>query len=74
MTTDRVYREAMSAVEAIAELKANSGTSLIPPWSKPSTVVVRERATAISAADEVRAVLASAPGPREIPAANTVAG
>jgi HD-GYP domain-containing protein (c-di-GMP phosphodiesterase class II) len=74
MTTDRVYREAMSAAEAIAELKANSGTQFDPAVVDAVDVVVRERATAISAADEVRAVLASAPRPREIPAANTLAG
>jgi HD-GYP domain-containing protein (c-di-GMP phosphodiesterase class II) len=74
MTTDRVYREAMSTAEAIAELKTNSGTQFDPTVVEAVSVVVRERAMAISAADEVRAVLASAPRPREIPAANTVAG
>jgi HD-GYP domain-containing protein (c-di-GMP phosphodiesterase class II) len=74
MTTDRVYREAMSAAEAIAELKGNSGTQFDPAVVDAVDVVVRERATAISAADEVRAVLASAPRPREIPATNTLAG
>ena len=36
MTTDRVYREAMSPAEAIAELKTNSGTQFDPDVSKPS--------------------------------------
>jgi HD-GYP domain-containing protein (c-di-GMP phosphodiesterase class II) len=73
MTTDRVYRGAMSAEEALVELRANSGSQFDPAVVDAVERVVQVRATASSAAaDEVRAVLASAPRPREIPAANTV--
>jgi HD-GYP domain-containing protein (c-di-GMP phosphodiesterase class II) len=74
MTTDRVYREAMSAEEALAELKQNAGTQFDPSVVDAVDKVVRGYAGEASAADEVRAVLASAPRPREIPAANTAAG
>jgi HD-GYP domain-containing protein (c-di-GMP phosphodiesterase class II) len=74
MTTNRVYRGAMSIEEAIAELRANSGTQFDPSVVTAVDAVVRGRMTTTSAADEVRAVLASAPRPREIPAANTAAG
>jgi HD-GYP domain-containing protein (c-di-GMP phosphodiesterase class II) len=74
MTTNRVYRGAMSTEEAIAELKANSGTQFDPAVVDAVDTVVRGSSERVSAADEVRAVLASAPRPREIPAANTAAG
>jgi HD-GYP domain-containing protein (c-di-GMP phosphodiesterase class II) len=74
MTTDRVYRGALSTAEAIAELTANSGSQFDPAVVSAVETVVRERATATSAADEIRAVLAAAPRPREIPAANTATG
>jgi HD-GYP domain-containing protein (c-di-GMP phosphodiesterase class II) len=74
MTTNRVYRGAMTDEEAIAELKVNSGTQFDPAVVDAVDTVVRGRTTPSSAADEVRAVLASAPRPREIPAANTAAG
>jgi HD-GYP domain-containing protein (c-di-GMP phosphodiesterase class II) len=71
MTTDRVYRGAMSQDEALAELQANSGTQFDPSVVAAVETVVQGRPAPESAADEVRAVLASAPRPREIPAANT---
>jgi HD-GYP domain-containing protein (c-di-GMP phosphodiesterase class II) len=71
MTTDRVYRGAMSQDEAIAELRDNSGTQFDPSVVAAVETVVQGRPEPESAADEVRAVLASAPRPREIPAANT---
>jgi HD-GYP domain-containing protein (c-di-GMP phosphodiesterase class II) len=74
MTTDRVYRGAMSTEEAMAELRENSGSQFDPAVVDAVDSVVRARATATSAADEVRAVLASAPRPREFTAANTAAG
>jgi len=74
MTTNRVYRGAMSTEEAITELRANSSTQFDPAVVTAVDAVVRGRMTSISAADEVRAVLASAPRPREIPAANTATG
>ena len=74
MTTDRVYRGAMPTDEAMAELRENSGSQFDPAVVDAVDSVVRARATATSAADEVRAVLASAPRPREFAAANTAAG
>jgi HD-GYP domain-containing protein (c-di-GMP phosphodiesterase class II) len=71
MTTDRVYREAMSVDEALAELTGHSGTQFDPAVVAAVHTVVRSRAASVSAADEVRAVLASAPRPREIRAAHT---
>ena len=71
MTTDRVYRPAMSVEEAVAELAEHSGAQFDPAVVTAVQTVVRARAASVSAADEVRAVLASAPRPREIPAAHT---
>jgi HD-GYP domain-containing protein (c-di-GMP phosphodiesterase class II) len=71
MTTDRVYRGAMSTDEAMAELHANSGSQFDPSVVAAVATVVRRRAVPATAADEVRALLASAPRPRDIPAANT---
>jgi HD-GYP domain-containing protein (c-di-GMP phosphodiesterase class II) len=71
MTTDRVYRGAMSTDEAIAELQANAGSQFDPSVVAAVETVVERRAVPTTATDEVRAVLASAPRPREIPAANT---
>jgi HD-GYP domain-containing protein (c-di-GMP phosphodiesterase class II) len=71
MTTDRVYRGAMSTDEAMAELHANSGSQFDPAVVAAVDTVVQRRAVPVTAADEVRALLASAPRPREIPAANT---
>ena len=70
MTTDRVYRGAMSTDEAMAELHANSGSQFDPSVVAAVATVVQRRAVPATAADEVRALLASAPRPREIPAAN----
>jgi HD-GYP domain-containing protein (c-di-GMP phosphodiesterase class II) len=72
MTTDRVYRGAMSPDEALTELRENSGTQFDPTVVGAVEHVVRGRVNQVSAADEVRAVLASAPRPRDLPAANTV--
>ena len=71
MTTNRVYRGALSLDEAVAELKANSGAQFDPAVVSAVDTVVQSRAASVSAADEVRALLATAPRPREIPAANT---
>jgi HD-GYP domain-containing protein (c-di-GMP phosphodiesterase class II) len=68
MTTDRVYRSAMSSDEAIAELTANSGTQFDPNVVQAVGSVVARGTTPVSAADDVRALLASTPRPREIPA------
>jgi HD-GYP domain-containing protein (c-di-GMP phosphodiesterase class II) len=60
MTTDRVYRPAMSRDDALAELAANSGTQFDPRVVEAlSRVVLRtEPATAAYAGDDIRAVLA----------------
>jgi hypothetical protein len=66
MTTDRVYRPAMPRSEAIAELEANSGGQFDPRVVAAVVKVVSEREVALSTADDVRAVLAGAPMPREL--------
>jgi HD-GYP domain-containing protein (c-di-GMP phosphodiesterase class II) len=68
MTTDRVYRSAMSSDEALAELTANLGTQFDPNVVEAVGSVVARGAATASAADDVRALLASTPRPREIPA------
>lgn len=62
MTTDRVYRKAMSREMALAELRANSGTQFDPVVVAALTTVVMTHHPEPSPADEVRAVLASAAG------------
>jgi HD-GYP domain-containing protein (c-di-GMP phosphodiesterase class II) len=66
MTTDRVYRPALSDEQAIAELEANSGTQFDPEIVAAVVKVAREREIRISASDGVRAVLAGAPAPSEL--------
>jgi HD-GYP domain-containing protein (c-di-GMP phosphodiesterase class II) len=68
MTSDRVYRAALPAAEALAELRANSGTQFDPRMVDALEKVVSQRRVAVSTTDDVRAVLASAPLPREISA------
>ena len=59
MTTDRVYRAAMSSEEALAELAAHAGTQFDPRAVVALTSVVRRfEPDAFTAADDVRAVLA----------------
>jgi HD-GYP domain-containing protein (c-di-GMP phosphodiesterase class II) len=60
MTTDRVYRAAMSREEAVAELRANSGSQFDPEIVDALIRVVMEPRTSSSATDEVRALLAGA--------------
>ena len=69
MTTDRPYRKAMSRDDAIAELRANSGTQF-----DPTVVVAVERVVSeyvqypylahVTATDAVAATLAAAPKPQ----------
>jgi HD-GYP domain-containing protein (c-di-GMP phosphodiesterase class II) len=68
MTSDRVYREAMPAEEALAELELNSGTQFDPKMVAAVKKVVSERRVVVSTSEGVRAVLAGAPLPREISA------
>jgi HD-GYP domain-containing protein (c-di-GMP phosphodiesterase class II) len=61
MTSDRVYRSAMSKQEAIAELVTNAGTQFDPAIVLALAHVVQHGEPMVGAADEVRAVLAGAP-------------
>jgi HD-GYP domain-containing protein (c-di-GMP phosphodiesterase class II) len=61
MTSDRVYRRALSSEQALAELAANSGAQFDPRVVAAITTVVRERDLAEPAVDEVRAILAGKP-------------
>jgi HD-GYP domain-containing protein (c-di-GMP phosphodiesterase class II) len=59
MTTDRVYRPAMSREQALEELAANTGTQFDPRCVEAITrVILRWEPTADHAADDIRAVLA----------------
>jgi HD-GYP domain-containing protein (c-di-GMP phosphodiesterase class II) len=59
MTTDRVYRDAMSREEALAELVTNAETQFDPVVVTALTSVIeRFEPQAFTAADDVRAVLA----------------
>jgi hypothetical protein len=68
MTSDRVYRPAMSREAALEELADNAGTQFDPRIAAAVAKVVLEREPATSAVDEVRALLASAPVPGEVSA------
>ena len=61
MTTDRVYRDALSRDEAIVELLAGAGTQFDPSVVDTLICVVHDLQGGITPADEVRAVLAGAP-------------
>ena len=61
MTSDRVYRRAMASGEALAELSKNAGTQFDPRIVDAVHRVVEAGRPVFSGADEVRAVLASAP-------------
>ena len=71
MTTDRVYRRAMGHSAALEELRAHSGTQFDPSVVEALGRVVQRDQVESSAADEVRAVLAGAPRPRELATAKT---
>jgi len=68
MTSNRVYRDAMTSDEALAELELNSGTQFDPRMVAAVRKVVSERRVVASTSEGVRAVLAGAPLPREISA------
>jgi len=61
MTSDRVYRSAMSKEAALAELAAHSGTQFDPVVVAALAKVVQHGEPVVNVADEVRAVLAGAP-------------
>jgi HD-GYP domain-containing protein (c-di-GMP phosphodiesterase class II) len=62
MTTDRVYRGAMSKEEALLELSANSGTQFDPDVVRALTKVVEQGEPTFAPVDDVRRVLANAQG------------
>jgi HD-GYP domain-containing protein (c-di-GMP phosphodiesterase class II) len=72
MTSDRVYREAMTSTAALAELESNSGTQFDPVVVSALSRVVQRGEPIVSSADEVRAVLASAPIRQEPSASSAV--
>ncbi len=65
MTSDRVYRSAMTREAAIAELEQHSGTQFEPRVVAALIRVVTKELVPNSASDEVRALLAGAPVPPE---------
>jgi HD-GYP domain-containing protein (c-di-GMP phosphodiesterase class II) len=64
MTTDRVYRSALSQEEALAELDCNAGTQFDPRLVAALFRVLEREQPAFSGTDEVRAVLAGATASR----------
>ncbi len=66
MTSDRVYRRAMPMEAALQELRDHSGTQFDPVVVEALIRVVAQYEPSSSAADEVRALLAAAPVPREV--------
>jgi HD-GYP domain-containing protein (c-di-GMP phosphodiesterase class II) len=61
MTSDRVYRSAMTPAAAVAELQSNSGTQFDPGVVSALSRVVERGEPIVSTATDVRAVLASTP-------------
>jgi HD domain-containing protein len=60
MTTNRPYRNAMSTADALEELRAGAGTQFDPAVVEALCTLIESGAPAVaSAADEVRALLAS---------------
>jgi HD-GYP domain-containing protein (c-di-GMP phosphodiesterase class II) len=68
MTSDRVYRAAMSKEAAIEELTANAGTQFDPVVVAALTKVVQKGEPMVATTDEVRAVLAGGAVQRELSA------
>lgn len=67
MTTDRVYRAALSKEAAIAELRSNAGTQFDPRVVSALIEVIEEGEPVITGSDEIRAILSgkSLPSPLE---------
>jgi HD-GYP domain-containing protein (c-di-GMP phosphodiesterase class II) len=61
MTSDRVYREAMSPSAALTELELNSGSQFDPATVEALGRVVDRGEPVVSTATDVRALLASSP-------------
>ena len=71
MTTDRPYRRAMPSSDAVEELLANAGTQFDPRVVAAVAKVVEQGTPVVSAADDVRAVLAGQSVPRNAGAGAT---
>jgi HD-GYP domain-containing protein (c-di-GMP phosphodiesterase class II) len=71
MTSDRVYRPAVSSAEAVAELELNAGSQFDPKVVAALARVVERGEPVVTTAHDVRAVLASAPLRHERSAAAT---
>jgi HD-GYP domain-containing protein (c-di-GMP phosphodiesterase class II) len=69
MTTDRVYRAAMSKEEALQELRGNAGTQFDPAVISILAKVVEQGEPVLTPVTSVRAVLAGARVPKHIGAA-----
>ena len=61
MTTDRVYRPALTVETAIEELRSNSGTQFDPTVVSALVEVIEEGEPMAAGADEIRAILAQNP-------------
>jgi HD-GYP domain-containing protein (c-di-GMP phosphodiesterase class II) len=61
MTSDRVYRSAMTPADAVVELQTNAGTQFDPKVVSALTRVVERGEPIVSTASDVRAVLAGSP-------------
>jgi HD-GYP domain-containing protein (c-di-GMP phosphodiesterase class II) len=66
MTTDRVYRHALSVEEAIQELTTNAGTQFDPTVVGALLDVVEEGEPMASSTDEIRAILARSARPERV--------
>jgi HD-GYP domain-containing protein (c-di-GMP phosphodiesterase class II) len=71
MTSDRVYRSAMSREAAVEELFANAGTQFDPRVVAALAEVIEDGEPVGVAADEVRVMLATAPVQRNVRASIT---
>jgi hypothetical protein len=70
MTTDRVYRPALSKADAIAELEGNAGTQFDPLMVRALVEVVEEGEPAVAGSEGIRAILAGKPVPTPVEAAH----
>jgi len=69
MTTDRVYRRALSTEQAVQELRDHSGTQFDPKVVKALLKVIEEGEPVVASADEIRAILATSATPKRVGAA-----
>ena len=69
MTTDRVYRRALSTEEAVQELRDHSGTQFDPRVVDALLDVIEEGEPVVAGTDEIRAILATSATPKRVGAA-----